>query len=130
MPAKKKGKKKKKKAKKTIMKGTDYNYVDPILHPTMVKFNCMLATPDPLRGFMRFDIEVPITSRIEFIKQKILEKYGGTVSNISICIGPAYSKTSILGSSEQISSHGVTTDNTGNILTYDFDDKFNPMLFT
>ena len=90
MGKKKKGKKSKKgKSKKKVVEEKKNLYeippfVDPKTCTPMVTLNIRLAAPytEPLK----FTMEVPITTRIDYIKRKIIEKHHGAISNLTICL--------------------------------------------
>mmetsp|Transcript_10128 Transcript_10128/g.11548 ORF Transcript_10128/g.11548 Transcript_10128/m.11548 type:complete len:96 (-) Transcript_10128:146-433(-) len=91
---KKKVKKSKKGTKKTkkIIKKKDpgdkksiYDipeFVDPKLYTPKVDLNIRLATP--MSDLFNFKLEVPITTRLEEIKRKIVLKHHGAIDNVVI----------------------------------------------
>ena len=95
--AKKKGKKGKgtkgKKAKKVTKKKDPADkksiydipeFVDPKLYTPKVELNIRLATP--MSDLFNFTLEVPITTRLEEIKRKIVQKHHGAIDNVIICL--------------------------------------------
>ena len=93
MPPKKKGTKKKGKKKKGTKKTT--TALEPVINPDSlipkVTLSIRLASPlvDALgtqySRVLAFEMTVPITTRLEYIKQKIIEQHGGAVSNVTMC---------------------------------------------
>jgi len=58
--------------------------VDPKLYTPKVELNIRLATP--MSELFNFKLEVPITTRLEEIKRKIVEKHHGAIDNVVICL--------------------------------------------
>ena len=50
----------------------------------MVTLNIHLVSPQVAP--LNFTLEVPITTRIEYIKRKIIEQHHGAIGNLTICL--------------------------------------------
>ena len=87
MPAKKKGKKKKGK-KKAAEKPTNLYEVPPFLDPKIYtpKVTLKIRLASPVVDAFEFTLEIPITTRFEYVKQKIIERHGGSITDITMCL--------------------------------------------
>ena len=128
---KKKGKKgaKKGKKKEVIEKKNMFDippYVDPEISTPIIKLKIMLVTPmtEPLS----FEMEVPITTRIEYIKRKIIEKHHGAISNLTICL-ENFSKENAVDHSKTLEELNHRAESEVN-LYYDYEPISYPLLIT
>jgi len=127
-PTKKTKKKKKKKGKKVNKLIDIPTFLDPILRCPMAKLCMYLAVPSKANQHLKFNLNVPITSRIEYISQKIIEMYQGTISNVSICINKTYNSNDALSPTTTLEQLGITKDQEVDMI-YDFTPISHPLLY-
>ena len=61
------------------------DYIDPIEFTPKVVLSIRLASPISDIHYFKLE-DVPITTRIEEIRKKIVEKHQGAIDNITICL--------------------------------------------
>ena len=135
MPKGKKTKGKKKKSKVSKEKKPEEEkqtineipqYIDPKIYTPKVDLTIRLATPivDPLT----FKLQVMITTRLEDIKRKIIEKHDGSIKDVTMCINK-YAPSDVLDENKRLCDVGVTTTGPYTLI-YDFDPISYPLLTT
>ena len=99
----------KKKKKEPVEKKSIYSipdFVDPKLYTPKVELNIRLASP--LSDIHHFKLEVPITTRFEEIKRKIVEKHHGAIDNVTICLN-RYDTNEAVDLDKRLCDVGITT---------------------
>ena len=81
-----------------------------------------------LFDFIGFNVEVMVTTRVEEIRQMIIDRHDGAVSNITICLG-TYETVNALDPQKTLEAQGVTAD-ADQTLIYDFKPFSHPLLTT
>ena len=101
-------------------------FVDPKVATPMVKLNIRLAAPvvEPLK----FQLEVPITTRIEYIKRKIIEQHHGAISNLKICL-ETFSPENCVDHDKTLEELNHRSEGDINVY-YDFEPISYPLLIT
>eukprot|EP00829_Urostomides_striatus_P013944 TRINITY_DN3986_c0_g2_i2.p1 TRINITY_DN3986_c0_g2~~TRINITY_DN3986_c0_g2_i2.p1 ORF type:complete len:169 (+),score=48.45 TRINITY_DN3986_c0_g2_i2:48-509(+) len=129
MPPKKKGAKKKK-GKKKGTKKKDPSEIQPVINPDALipKVTVSLRLANPINDILTFDLSVPISTRLEYLKSKIIERHGGAISDVSLCLN-SYDVNHKLDSSQTLSEVGVPGGGTVKIY-YDYKPLTHPLLLT
>lgn len=73
-------------------------------------------------------MELMITARVEEVRQEIVRRHDGAISDISICLGQ-YDKDSHLDLKKKLCEQGVDTEG-DYTLVYDFNPISHPLLTT
>ena len=129
---KKKGTKKKKADKEKKPEEEKKNlyeipeYIDPKIYTPMVELTIKLATP-PVDA-LTFKINVRTTTRLEHIKQKIIDRHDGAIKDVTMCIHK-YAPSEVLDPNLRLCDVGVTTKGP-ETLFYDFIPVSYPLLTT
>ena len=83
------------------------DYIDPIEFTPKVVLNIRLASP--LSDIHNFTLEdVPITTRLEEIKRKIVDRHHGAIDNVTICLN-RYDANEAVDLSKRLWDVGITT---------------------
>merc|ERR1712151_1222088 len=92
------------------------DYEDPELYAPRARLKIELAAP--ISSKLAFTAEMMLTDRVEDIRQLIIDKYDGSVSDITMCLN-SYEKCNILDPQKDLQSQGITADTDQKII-YDF----------
>ena len=75
-----------------------------------------------------FVLELMITARVEEVKREIINRHGGSIQDLTICLG-TFDKESHLDPKKKLCDQGVSTEGDYNIY-YDFAPISSPLLTT
>ncbi|EGR31292.1 hypothetical protein IMG5_113900 [Ichthyophthirius multifiliis] len=130
----KKGKKEEKKRKEK--QGKAPKEYDPPLYdlpeyqdPDIVtpKVNLIIKLANPINEVLTLKLhQVPITTRLEYIKQKICEMHQGAINHIKIC-RDRYSPEETLDNNKTLQQCGIVQEDEIRLF-YDFKPVVNPLL--
>ena len=98
-----------KKKKEPVEKKSIYNipdFVDPKVFTPKVELSIRLASP--MSDIHSFKLEVPIDTRLEEIKRKIVEKHHGAIDNVTICLN-RYDASEAVDLNIRLCDVGITT---------------------
>ena len=128
---KKAGKKKKKSSLKKQDSGEEAfqppEFVDP---RKFVTLEIMLAEPafaPSMKEFTDFTLEVPDTTKVDWVRRKIIEHHGGAISGVRICYN-VMTPESALDPTKKLKDCAIQNDQTSHRLFYDFDPISHPLL--
>ena len=83
------------------------DYIDPIEFTPKVVLSIRLASPISDIHYFKLE-DVPITTRIEEIRKKIVEKHQGAIDNITICLN-RYDASEAVEMNKRLWDVGITT---------------------
>ena len=134
MPKKVAKKKVKKKAKKEKTDDDDEDkptfevpeFKDPDIYTPRANLRITLA--NHISAKLGFNVTVMVTTRVEEIRQMIIDRHDGSISDITICLG-SYEAVNALDPQKTLEAQGVTAD-ADQTLIYDFKPISNPLLIT
>ena len=74
-------------------------------------------------------MEVPDTTKIDWIRRKIIEHHDGSINNVSICYN-VWTQEDILDNDKKLKDCAIQSDQTTHRLLYNYDAVSHPLLTT